>query len=76
MLLGACADKPVKIVTNEVPMSLTEPTKEPPAPNVDTGDDTRDFKNATAYVEKLKAALRSNIDKLNSIRKLLTPQKQ
>ena len=71
MPLVACETVPIEVITNEVPASLLEPEPEPAPPNVNTGDDTTDYKNATAYLEELKFAFRENYNKLLGIKELV-----
>lgn len=76
MLLVACNGVPIEVLTNEVPASLLEAEPEPAPPNVNTGDDTQDYKNATAYLEELKFAFRENVNKLLGIKELVNANRK
>ena len=69
-LLAACSHD-IEVVANEIPASLLEAEPEPSPPNVKTGDDTQDYKNATAYLEQLRFAFRENFNKLTGIKELI-----
>lgn len=73
MFLAGCSTPTPVIVQNEVPPSLLIPTPFPARPNVNTGNDTLDFKNASEYVIKLEASNEQNIAKINAIHKLINP---
>ena len=69
-MLSACS-KAVPIVTNNVPDYLRECKAEPVKPNVNTGNNTRDFKNATNYVYELRDAGADCRNKLSSVTAIL-----
>lgn len=72
MCLTGCSlnDEPV-VITNEIPASLLEPVAAPVRPNVNTGDDTQDFKNGTRYVAELESVNSQNTDKILAIKSLV-----
>lgn len=72
MLLTACSDKPPIVITNEVPPSLLVAVPAPERPNVNTGNNKRDFQNGTSYIRKLEDALKKNIAKIEGIADLIT----
>lgn len=71
MLFGACSTTEPTVVTNEIPSSLLqrEPTIE--RPDVDTGDDTLDFKNAVAYLYQLEDRVQLYEDRLGCINSIV-----
>lgn len=72
MLFGACtANDGPTVVTNEIPSSLLQLEPEIPRPDVDTGDDTLDAKNATAYLYQLEDRLELYEDRLGCINSIV-----
>lgn len=53
-LLAACATRDLFVVENEVPKSLLRLEPAIPRPNVNTGNNTRDYKNGVLYLYSLE----------------------
>lgn len=73
IVTSACSgiEKPAPVVTNRVPLSLLSCKDEPEEPNVNTGDDTEDFKNASAYNYMVKDAGTDCRNKLARVKETL-----
>lgn len=67
MLFGACSTTETTVTANQVPESLLRIEEPVQRPDVDTGDDTLDAKNATAYVYALEDRIELYEDRIRCV---------
>lgn len=76
MLFGACSTSDVPdVVENQVPVSLLQIEQPLQRPDVDTGDDTLDFKNATSYLLLLEDRIALYEDRIRCVDSILRKEK-
>lgn len=71
MLFAACSTNEPIVVTNEIPLSLLQIEPTVPRPDVDTGDDTLDAKNATAYLYALEDRILLYEDRISCVNSIV-----